>query len=147
MEPNFQESDYLVVDEISFRLRNPERGEVVVLRSPQVKGQFFLKRIVGLPGETVEIKDDQVVIYSIEQPEGEVLEEDYLDTKEITEGNLKLSLGDDQYFVLGDNRRFSYDSRRWGLLGRKDIVGRVWLRLWPLPQLSVFAAPLYQPAN
>lgn len=141
MEPNFRENDYLIVDEISFRFREPQRGETIVLRSPRPAGQFFIKRIIALPNETIELKDGKVIIYSQEHPEGQVLEEPYLRAGEITDGNLKMTLGKDQYFVLGDNRRFSYDSRRWGLLDKKDIIGRVWLRLWPPQDFQVFAVP------
>lgn len=141
MEPNFHENDYLIIDEISYRFRPPSRGEVIVLRSPiqRDRDYFFIKRIIGLPGETVEIKNNQVIIYSEAFPQGMVLDEPYLGKGVVTEGNLRVTLGPDQYFVLGDNRTASYDSRRWGLLSRRDIVGRVWLRLWPIKSATVFA--------
>jgi signal peptidase I len=141
MEPNFEENDYLVIDEISFRFRDPQRGEVVVLRSPQDQRQYYVKRVIGLPRETIEIKDYVVKIYSSSNPQGEILKESYLQTNEITEGNLKVTMKEGEYFVLGDNRRFSYDSRRWGLLERQEIIGRVWLRLWPPQSMKVFAVP------
>ena len=141
MEPNFLENDYLVIDEISFRLRAPERGEVVVLKSPQAEGQYYIKRIIGLPHETIEIKDGVVKIYSFNDPAGQILQAPYLQNGEVTEGNLKITMQEDQYFVLGDNRKFSYDSRRWGLLVRKDIIGRAWIRLWPPQAVTVFAVP------
>jgi signal peptidase I len=139
MEPNFQENDYLIIDQLSFRFREPSRGEVVVLRSPIQKNYFFIKRIIGLPGEKIEIKNNQVKIYSKDQPEGFVLTEPYLASGEITEGNLEIQVGEDEYFVLGDNRRFSYDSRRWGLLKKNELIGRAWLRLWPINTATVFA--------
>ncbi len=143
MEPNFSDNDYLVVDELSYRLRAPERGEVVVLRSEVLANQFLIKRIIGLPGETVEIQNGQVKIYNAQRPGGFVLREPYLASGEVTDGNEKVTLAKDQYFVLGDNRRFSYDSRRWGVLARSDIVGKAWIRLWPFKQAAVFAAPDY----
>ncbi|HCI05279.1 TPA: signal peptidase I [Patescibacteria group bacterium] len=139
MEPNFHENDYLIIDELSFRLREPQRGEAVVLRSPFEKNYFFIKRIIGLPGETVSVKNGEVRIYSEEYPQGLVLDEPYLKDNEITDGNLEIKIGQDQYFVMGDNRRYSYDSRRWGLLNQDDLIGRVWLRLWPINAASVFA--------
>ncbi|MEW5805316.1 MAG: signal peptidase I [Patescibacteria group bacterium] len=139
MEPNFHENDYLIVDELSFRLRQPGRGEVIVLRSPIQENYFFIKRIVGLPGETIEIKNSQITVYSEEYPQGLVLSEPYLAKEITTEGNFRIEVGDNQYFVLGDNRSASYDSRRWGLLGGEDIIGRVWLRLWPIKAATVFA--------
>ena len=141
MEPNFRENDYLIIDEISFRFRKPQRGEVVVLRSPQQDGQYYIKRIVGLPHETIEIKDGLVKVYSDTNPSGEILSEPYLNSGEITEGNLRIALEQNDYFVLGDNRKFSYDSRRWGILERQDIIGRAWVRLWPPQSVNVFAVP------
>ena len=139
MEPNFHENDYLIIDELSFRLREPQRGEAVVLRSPFEKNYFFIKRIVGLPNETISVKNGEVWIYSKDYPQGKVLDEVYLESNEITDGNLEVKIGPDQYFVMGDNRRYSYDSRRWGLLNQSDLIGRVWLRLWPINATTVFA--------
>ncbi len=143
MEPNFHDNDYLIVDELSYRLRAPERGEVVVLKSEVLQNQFLIKRIVGLPGETVEIQNGRVTIFNDQNPKGMVLDEPYLASGEITDGNEKVTLAADQYFVMGDNRRFSYDSRRWGTLSKSDIVGRALVRLWPFSSAQVFAAPAY----
>lgn len=139
MEPNFRENDYLIIDELSFKLREPQRGEAVVLRSPFEKNYFFIKRIIGLPGETISVKNGEVWIYSQDYPQGKVLDEVYLESNEMTDGNLEVKIGPDQYFVMGDNRRYSYDSRRWGLLNQSDLIGRVWLRLWPINATTVFA--------
>lgn len=139
MEPNFHENDYLIVDELSFKLREPQRGEVVVLRSPFDKNYFFIKRIIGLPNETISVKNGEVWIYSEDYPQGKILDEAYLENNEITDGSLEVKIGPDQYFVMGDNRRYSYDSRRWGLLNENDLIGRVWLRLWPINATTVFA--------
>ena len=143
MEPNFHDNDYLIVDELSYRLRVPERGEVIVLKSEVLQNQFLIKRIVGLPGETIQIQNGRVMIFNAQDPQGFVLDEPYLAPGEVTDGNEKVSLGPDQYFVMGDNRRFSYDSRRWGTLTRSDIVGRAWIRLWPISSAKIFAAPAY----
>lgn len=133
MEPTFLDGEYLVIDELSYRLREPQRGEVVVFRYPQSPSQFFIKRIVGLPGETVTIADGQVVVKNGAHLAGAVLNEaGYLEEEVRTGGQVTTQLKDDEYFVLGDNRPASSDSRSWGVLPRHDIIGRTWFRAWPL---------------
>lgn len=141
MEPNFEEKDYLIIDEITYRFREPERGEVVVFKAPVNNSDYYLKRIVGLPGERVHIADNKVIVYNKENPQGVAVEENYL-SKETT-GAVTEQLGADEYFVLGDNRDASYDSRRFGSIKRKDIVGRTWLRGWPITRISKFTPPFY----
>lgn len=144
MEPNFQDHEYLIIDEISFRLRQPRRGEVVVIRSPQQRREFFIKRLIGLPGETVTIANDKISITSDQYPHGFVLDESsYLPTTTDTHGQLVTALGSDEYFVLGDNRPASLDSRVFGPITKSDIIGRAWLRAWPLTAWRSFSAPLY----
>jgi len=141
MEPNFYESDYLIIDEITYRFRIPERGEVIVLKSP-VSTDYYLKRIIAIPGERIKIENGKVIIYNDTNPKGLILDESYLNGMD-TSGSLSLTLGDDQYFVLGDNRGASFDSRRFGAISREDIVGKVWLRGWPLDRISSFDVPQY----
>ena len=142
MEPNFQDGDYLIIDEITYRFREPGRGEVIVFKYPKNPSQRYIKRIIGLPGETVEIKDREVIIF--DGTENRVLDETrYLSDSLSTKGNTRVSLGEDEYFVLGDNRDFSSDSRRWGALSRSNITGRVYLRAWPFAALAKFEAPAY----
>lgn len=141
MAPNFHNSDYLIIDEISYRFENPGRGEVVVFRFPQDKSQYYIKRIVGLPEETLEIKNGQVVISNKDNPAGYVLSEPYLDQN--TVGDMKIKLDENEYFVLGDNRNASSDSRRWGPLAKHLIIGRAWLRMWPVNAAQAFKAPTY----
>jgi len=141
MEPNFESGDYLIVDEISYRFRAPERGEVIVFKYPQNPSQRFIKRIIGLPGETVEIKDGKVMFYKEGIPQ--VLDESgYLFSFE-TPGDIRVTLSENEYFVLGDNRAFSFDSRKFGLLPREKIIGRVLLRAWPFSDLAKIEAPAY----
>ena len=140
MEPAFYERDYLIIDEISYRFRDPDRGEVIVFESP-VSEDHYLKRIIGLPGERVKISDNKIIIYNDEYPQGVVVEEVYLD--ENTPGTEVTTLGEDQYFVMGDNRDASYDSRRFGPIDKNSIVGRVWLRGWPISRVSTFGVPNY----
>lgn len=143
MMPSFANGDYLLIDELTYRFRQPQRGEVVVFRYPNDESVYFIKRIVGLPNETVIIKDGKVIIRNQENPEGLVLKETYLSPGTFTAGNIEFKLKDDEYFVLGDNRSFSFDSRGWGVLKGKEIVGLVRLRLWPLYNFQAFAAPQY----
>src|SRR5690606_17051105 len=124
MEPNFYDHEYLIIDELSYRFRDPMRGEIVVFRYPRDPREYFIKRVVGLPGETVEITDGKVIISNAQYPNGLELEEEYLDGVP-TDGKKKITLGADEYFVLGDNRDESLDSRAFGPLTRDHIVGRV----------------------
>ncbi len=143
MEPNFYDHEYLIIDELSYRMRDPMRGEIVVFRYPRDPSQFFIKRVVALPGETVEVSGGQVVIYNDEYPNGKALDEEvYLDD-ELTQGKKKLTLGDEEYFVLGDNRDESLDSRSFGPVMRSEMIGRVWVRGLPLSRIGTFEIPEY----
>jgi signal peptidase I len=143
MLPTFHDGEYLIIDEISYRITDPKRGEVAVIRSPQDASQFFIKRIIGLSGETVEISGGKVVITNEEFPRGFALSENYLPASLSTFGNLRISLNDDQYFVLGDNRIASSDSRVFGPITRDSLVGRVFVRAFPLNRFNFFQAPAY----
>jgi signal peptidase I len=141
MEPNYYDKEYLIVDEITYRFREPERGEVIVFKSPTSEKEYFLKRIIGLPSERVKVEDNKIIIYNEEHPQGIIIDEKYL--TENTPGNIGISLGSDEYFVLGDNRDSSMDSRRFGSIKKSDIVGKTWLRGWPLTRISTFQSPEY----
>lgn len=141
MVPSFQPGDYLIVDEISYRFSEPQRGDVVVFKYPKDKSQKFIKRIIGLPGETIEIKDDKITVRSGDNEK--LLEEDYLSDSPIIYGTLNFNLGEDEYFVLGDNRGFSYDSRVWGSVSSENIIGKALLRLFPITSISKIEAPSY----
>lgn len=138
MEPNFQDGNYLIIDEITYQWREPQRGEVIVFKYPRDPNQYFIKRIVGLPNERVEIKEHKIKIYNSENPNGQNLDETYLEPSEDTKGNITVQLGLDEYFVLGDNRPFSSDSRYWGAVSRDLIVGRAWVRAWPIGEAEIF---------
>jgi len=142
MEPNFQNGDYLIVDEISYRFLEPKRGEVIVFKYPNNPSQRYIKRIVGLPGETVEVKEGKVMILADEQ-KWLLNESIYLSQFIQTPGEVIISLGEDEYFVLGDNRIASFDSRKWGPLPEEDIIGRVIFRAWPMSALAKIEAPAY----
>ncbi|KPJ56786.1 hypothetical protein AMJ49_03890 [Parcubacteria bacterium DG_74_2] len=142
MEPSFFDRDYLVVDEISYRFHPPQRGEVIVFKYPQNPSQRFIKRIIGLPGETVEISEGRIIIskdgYSWILDETDYVPESFLLLKSI-----KVSLEKDEYFVLGDNRGHSFDSEDWGALPEDYIIGRVVFRALPFTSLAKIEAPNY----
>ena len=142
MEPNFQNSDYLIIDEISYRFLEPERGEVIVFKYPNNLSQRYIKRIVGLPGETVEVREGKVIILADDQ--SWILNESiYLSQSIQTPGDIRISLEENEYFVLGDNRTASFDSRKWGALPREDIIGKVIFRAWPMSALAKIEMPEY----
>jgi signal peptidase I len=141
MSPNFHTGHYLIIDELSYRLHEPKRGDVVVLRYPLDTSRFFLKRIVGLPGERVTIKDGKVYITNAEHPDGAPLVEPYESQATFPAGQFKdVLLEPGEYFAMGDNRAGSSDSRAWGILPRKDIVGHALFRLFPINQIAITPA-------
>jgi len=137
MVPNFENGEYLIVDEFSYHFREPQRGEVIIFRFPQNPSKFFIKRIIGLPREKVEIEDDIIRIYNEEFPQGMTIEESYLENDLKTGNDVTMILDEGEYFVLGDNRTMSSDSRIWGALTEDLVVGRAWIRLWPFNKISI----------
>jgi len=136
MEPNFHASDYLIIDELSYRFNDPQRGQVIIFKNPRNHREYFIKRVIGLPGESVEVKAGRV----------------FVDGKELTEAYIKnfsidnyptVKLADGQYFVMGDNRTNSLDSRQIGPISHDSIIGRVWVRGWPLDKMNTFNLPDY----
>ena len=141
MSPNFESGDYLIVDEISYRFSEPKRGDVVVFNFPKDPTQRFIKRIIGLPGETVNVAAGEVEI--IKSGNTAVLDEKYLRGSLKTIGEIKITLKSGEYLVLGDNRDYSYDSRAWGVLPGKNIIGKALLRLFPFAEIGLLAKPAY----
>lgn len=148
MEPNLHNSDYVLTDKISYRVGEPKRGDVVVIHAPEAAncptgtGCDFIKRLLGLPGDTVEVKDNAIYI------NGAPLDEEYIADDVMTvAGNYTrdrvVTLGPDQYFVVGDNRMHSSDSRAWGPITKDGIVGRAFVRYWPVPDMGVIPAVNY----
>lgn len=135
MEMNFHDGDYLLIDEITYRFDEPRRGDVIVFRYPDDPSQFYIKRIIGLPGETIEVKNGQVKIYNSSSKTGFILDEYYLSPSQETRGNVTEILESNEYFVMGDNRLQSSDSRRWGPVSQNLITGRALIRLWPLTKI------------
>lgn len=136
MVPTFENNEYLIIDEISYRFKEPMRGDVIVFRYPLEPKKFFIKRIIGLPGDVVSIKGASVTITNTLNPEGFMLEEPYVTNTSSDEMTKAVKEG--EYFVMGDNRIASLDSRSWGLLPKENIIGRTFLRLLPLGHIGVF---------
>jgi len=142
MDPTFFNGNYLIIDEIAYRLREPQRGEVIVFRYPKDYATFYIKRVIGLPGETVEIRNNKVIVTRVDGVV-DILNETYLPQTERTNGDIIQKLQPGQYFVMGDNRDASYDSRMWGAVPINNIIGLVRFRLWPLDAAKVFASSDY----
>lgn len=143
MEQNFHDWDYLIIDRLSYDFSQPQRGDVIVFNLPEDTSRALIKRVIGLPGETVVLSgpNPTVTIINKDHPQGFTLSEPYLTPTDLGGAtNMKVTLGTDEYFVLGDNRKVSADSRLWGILPRRDIVGRVFLRLFPFTQIGILPA-------
>jgi signal peptidase I len=139
MLPTFTNLNYLIVDRVTYRFEEPQRGDVIVFDLPQNTSRALIKRIIGLPGESVTIEGNAVSIASGARTEEFMLPETYLDPENYGGiSSLRVTLGKDQYFVLGDNRKVSADSRVWGVLPREDITGRVLVRLFPFSKIGLF---------
>ena len=137
MEPNFHNGEYLIIDELSYNFKTPERGNIIVFRYPLNPSDYFIKRIIGLPGEIVEIKNNRVLISSRLSDKTLVLDETYLPQDLKTGPDQIAELGGGEYFVMGDNRIASSDSRIWGKLPAKNITGRAFVRLWPINRIGL----------
>ncbi len=152
MDNTYQDGNYLIIDEISYRFQLPKRGEVIVLKAPAsalelqkvstTQTVYYIKRIIGLPGETVEINGDEVKIFNKENPDGKVLNEPYININknvpsQFTEIKEKITLKDNEYFVMGDNRHNSSDSRLWGVLPKANIIGKSYIRLFPFNEIGI----------
>lgn len=134
MDPTLKTGDYLLIDEITYKLREPERGDVVVFRSPPEPTKFFIKRIIGLPGDTVSIEGSVVKITNAQNPKGFVLSEEFITHASVN--SMTVNVPADEYFVMGDNRNGSFDSRSWGTLPKANLRGRALLRLLPLKEID-----------
>lgn len=154
MDPNFHDGQYLIIDEIGYKrvtlglhgagpaVMEPSkelaRGDVAVFRYPKNPSQYFIKRVVGLPGERIVVDRGVVTIYNTVHPEGVLLDESYLDAVPEDDTAVDLVIPTDAYFVMGDNRDGSYDSRSWGPLGKEHVIGRAAVRLWPVAKFAIF---------
>jgi signal peptidase I len=158
MEPNFEDGNYLIINELGYKettvgiggkniltvvpYKKLSRGEVAVFRYPKDPSKFFIKRVIGLPGEKVEIKNNQVIIYNSDYPDGKNIDESAYLSKTVktttSMNDFVMNLRDNEFFVMGDNRMYSSDSRVWGPVPDSDIVGKVVIRAWPLTEAAAF---------
>lgn len=155
MEPNFEDGQYLIVNELGYKktdigignkqlftvnsFEEFKRGDAIVFRYPKDPSQYFIKRIIALPGEKIKVSDGKVYIFNKENPDGFLLDESsYLDKNLSTSGDLTEQLSDSEYFTMGDNRSYSHDSRAWGPLDKKFVIGKVLLRAWPFNLAAIY---------
>ncbi len=132
MDPTLATGDYLLIDEVTYKLHEPQRGDVVVFKAPPEPTKFFIKRIIGLPGDTVSITGSKITITNEANPKGFVLSEPFI--THISNNQLVVTVPVDEYFVMGDNRSGSFDSRSWGTLPKANLRGRALLRLLPIKE-------------
>jgi len=141
MEPTFHNGNFLIVDEVTYRFHAPQRGDVIVFKYPGNEKEYFIKRVIGLPGETLTASSNAVTITT--KNGGETLTEPYTNVDAHPAAPKTVTLGDHQYFVMGDNRGNSFDSRSWGPLDEKEITGIVRLRVFPFTQFGTISTPTY----
>lgn len=140
MSPTFETGHYLIIDKISYIFNSPQRDDVIVMKFPEDTSRDFIKRIIGLPGETVQIKDGEVTIINNANPKGFKLDDSFVKYPKLD--NTTTILSTNEYFVMGDNRAGSYDSRSWGPLPRQDIIGKPLLRLYPFTLINIHPGSL-----
>lgn len=134
MDPTFKHRDYVLIDQMKYKKNEPQRGDVIVFRAPPEPEKFYIKRVIGLPNETVEINGTQITIKNTMHPNGLKLSEPFIAHPQ--ENNLSIKVPEGEYFVMGDNRSGSYDSRIWGTLPKEEIRGRAWFRLFPFNSID-----------
>ena len=132
MDPTFESGQYLIVDQISYRFGSPKRGDVIIFRYPLDKKKFFIKRIIGLPSETVDLQNGQISITNKDGAKALVTEESYISSRASNDSRSSVILKNNEYFVLGDNRTESSDSRFWGAVESSLIIGRPFISLFPI---------------
>lgn len=143
MYDNFHDGEYLLTDKISYRFNSPKVGEVIVFKAPQNESYDYIKRIIGLPGDRIKIKDGEVYVNDKLH-----IDSDYLTSQVYTRSgsywqeSLELVVPVNSYFVLGDNRNHSSDSRDWGPVPMENIIGKAWIRYWPIDRFTVIKNPI-----
>jgi len=138
MDPTFATGQFLVVDRLTYDFKKPARGDVIIFEYPNDPSTYFIKRIIGLPGETVNINNGKVTIINKDNPNGFILNEPYLSADHLSYDTSSRTLNPTQYFVMGDNRAESFDSRAWGPVESHFIIGRPIIRMLPIQTLSLW---------
>ncbi|MDP2873743.1 MAG: signal peptidase I [bacterium] len=150
MLPNFVSGEYLLTNKITYRFHEPQRGDVIVFKFPLAQQFDYIKRIIALPNDEIMLQDNQVTIYNSQHPNGLALKELYLKPGTIVSGRSflpegkRLKIPEGEYFVMGDNRERSSDSREWGFVPRELIIGRSWVRYWPTQALAFIPSQTYE---
>jgi len=140
MFPNFKDGDFIITDKLTYKFGEPKRGDVVVFKNPRDESEGFIKRIMGLPGDRIKVENGHVYI------NGKMVNEGFLKSDVITPGGSFMHEGQEivvqpgEYIAMGDNRQHSSDSREWGFVTKKEIIGRVFLRYWPANQFGLWPA-------
>jgi len=148
MVPNFQDGEHVLTDKVSYKMRDPERGEIVVFHAPPAAhcpegtGCDFIKRILGVPGDTIEVKNNAIWVNGSKLPEP-YIPEDFVILPGSATKDKSVYLGPNEFFVSGDNRPYSSDSRAWGAITKNDIIGRVFFRYWPPSAISAITKADY----
>ncbi len=136
MSPTFETGQYLIIDQVSYRFNEPSRGDVIIFRFPEDTSKYFIKRVIGMPNETVELRGTDVIVRN-QAGEQIRIDEPYLRSANLKEDFLTITLAEEEYFVMGDNRSASSDSRMWGAVPESLIVGRAFVRLLPVSELGL----------
>ena len=139
MEPTFYDHEYLIVNEVTYRMNEPKRGDVIVFKYPRNPEQYFIKRVIALPGESIKIENGSVYIKEVDSEDWLLLDESvYLDESVKTYPYFETDVSEDEYFLMGDNRSSSLDSRIFGAVQKVVTIGRTWLRAWPMDRITHF---------
>lgn len=136
MDPTFHDGEYILTDKISYRFKEPQRGDIIVFKAPRNPDFDYIKRIIAIPGDTISISNGNIYLNSKKLNEDYIKSETIILPGQFIKEGQEITLKSDEYFVLGDNRSHSSDSRQWGTVPKKDIIGRVFFRYWPLTKFG-----------
>ncbi len=141
MDPTFHDGQYILTDKIGYRFHTPERGDVIVFKAPRNPDYDYIKRIIGVPGDKIKVMSGSVYVNGVKLEENYIPSQTMILPGQFLKEDQEVALGSEEYFVLGDNRSQSSDSRQWGVVPKKDIIGRVFFRYWPFDQFGKIDKP------
>ncbi|MBI1864034.1 signal peptidase I [Candidatus Woesebacteria bacterium] len=142
MEPDFHDGEFLLTDKVTYRFGEPKRGDVVVFKAPPDDSDEFIKRIIGIPGDTIDIKGGKVILNGKEISEPYLTSDTFTSSGVFAKEDVPFTVPTDFYFVMGDNREHSFDGRSFGLINKSKITGRAWVIYWPVSKMGVIKNPL-----